>query len=487
MAKAATISKKDQDSVIVIDTRSRWWNVALIIICFVFLLGFRLQMNPIPTGDEPHYLIMDYSLIHDHDLSLANNYGRNVRLGLPYTTLYYQGWPHVSAKYANKQYSTHGFGLPVVLLPGFLFGQSAGAIIEMVLVATVVVWLTWRWTVEVTKSRKAAYFTAFVLSICYFFATLVGAIYPDMLIAALILITLICIERGYFRRRQHQLLLGIVLGFLVLVHLKAIVISLPALGVISYKFWRSDRKLPWVAIIVTLLFIAYYFLTLHQWFGVWSLSQVEGGQAFDSNPFRNVSAMLFDANRGLLVYSPVLLLITVGLPLWLKKYRNSLVAMLLVVGPTMAVLSIIPNWNGSVSPTGRYVMEFLPAFMPALALAAERLREVWQRTIVGVLTGVTLIVTLDAMLNRFPIILNNDVLWTRSSHFIQLQQITGVAFDRFLPQFSNTLDQYGNKAMLFGRFGKFKVLACYVIVSALLIYGFRLAYQKDQAKKLRSA
>lgn len=455
------------DDTFVINTHSRWFNVVLILICFFFMLGARLIVNPPATGDEPHYLIMDYSLLHDHDLSLANNYDHHTPLGLtPNPPFSYQGWPHVEARFANKQYSAHGHGLPLILLPGFLLGQATGAMLEMVLIATGVVVLTWVWTKQVTKNRKLSYVAAGLLAACYFFNTQSGSIYPDLLIAALSLIALITIDR-YYRNPHFRLLTSIVLGFLVIVHLKAILITVPALLVLCFKVWRTERRLPWAAIAIVVAFIAYYFLTLHQWFGVWSLSQVEGGQSFGASPLHNASAMLFDVNRGLLVYNPIFLLLFVGLPLWLKQRAESLIITLVILLPTIGALCMIPNWNGSASPTGRYLMEFLPAFIPAIVFALEKLNQSWQRVVTILLGVTTLFISLDFIVRRFPQI-NNSLYFTRPKLFEQIQAHTGLAFDRFLPA-------YSNNTTLISQHGLLKLAVGYLVVGILLLYGCYLS------------
>lgn len=464
----ATKTKKSRtDGMFVFDSYNKWFNVAVILVCFLFLLGVRLAVNPTPTGDEPHYLIMDYSLIHDRDLSLANNYDRQTSLGYDSGILSYQGWPYVEDHYANKQYSVHGFGLPIFLLPGFLFAQKDGAVFQMVLLAAFVVWLTWVWTKLVTKNRKLAYVASGLLTICYFFNTLAGAIYPDMLTAALTLIALIATER-YYRKPLFQLVIGLALGFLVLVHLKAIVIAAPVMLVLVYKLWKSDRKLPWLAIAAVGACVFYYFLTLYQWFGTLSLSEVEGGQSFGADIKHNLSAMLFDANRGLVIYNPILLLLFVGMPIWLKKHRQSLMLTLAALLPTIILLCMIPNWNGSASPVGRYIVSFLPVFIPAVAFAIESLwSKVWQRLVVIGLGSITFLITLNATFNKFPII-DNSKTTSRPILFEQIQQHTGWALDRLLPL-------YTNNTVLVSKHGWLKLLVGYLIIIGLVAYGFYLS------------
>lgn len=461
-----------ENGTIVVDTYNRWFNAALIAICFLLLLAVRLQTNQNTTGDEPYYLLADYSMVHDRDLSLANNYKDKNYLGFYNNPILdEQGTANVAPKYVAKAYSSHGNGLPLFILPGFFLAEKTGAVFEMILLSVGVVYLTWFRTKQVTKNRKVAYLAAGALAICYFFNGLVGVIYPDMLMAAITMVVLIILDEPY-KKPWFQFLLGFALGFLILVHFKSIIIVAPAMLILTYKSWRAERRIPWVSIAIVGLFTAYYFLTLYQWFGVWNLSAIQGGQPFNSNPLRNIPAMLFDSSRGLFIYNPITLLIVVGLPIWFKVHRRSLIETALVVGPTIASLCIIPNWNGSAAPTGRYIIEFLPALVPAIGFALIALTKVWQKVFVGILAFLTFLITLDATMMRFPYI-NGGLFINQPLLFSQIKAHTGLALDRLLPVYSNETTLIGQKGIL-------KVGVWSLLVLVLFWYGWYLGYRKKK-------
>jgi hypothetical protein len=465
-------NKKDKsEGIIRIDTRSRWFNLFVIGLCFFFLLAVRLQTNTATTGDEPHYLLMDYSLVHDHDLNLSNNFANK-----DYGTFYLFGnlLPQGAPKRAgsiNVLYEPHGIGLPVFLLPGFYLTAKNGAVFEMIVLGTVIIWLTWVWTKLITKNRMLAYIASASLVVCYFFNGLVGYIYPDVLIAALILITLIILEK-YYTQPRFQVLMGFTLGFLILVHFKTLDFVLPALAVLGYKLWRSEHKLPWSTTLITLAFIIYYFITYHQWFGVpISAAFGAGGANFGVNPLTNISAMLFDTNRGLLVFNPILLLIFIGIPLWLKRHLESLFVTAITLLPSIVVLSVFVQWNGGYAPNGRYIIEFLPAIIPAIAFAVESLYRSWQRVLVFLLAAISFLISLDFALRQFPL-LDPNLYKIRSPLFIQIQQHTGLAIDRLLPSYSTTP---ANITLLVSHHGFIKLAANYLLVVVLIVYGYYLS------------
>lgn len=469
--------KNSKDGIITINTYSRWFNVALLFLCFLLLLAVRTQQNQNTTGDEPYYLLMTHSLMHDRDLSLANNYEnkdfQSFYLG---SELGHQGGKEtIEPKYAAMEYSVHGNGLPILLLPGYIMAGKTGAVFLMLCLSVFIVYLTWLWTYNLTKHRVIAYITAATLMICYFFNWLSGTIYTDLPIAAITLITLIALDK-YYKKPIHEFIIGLALGILIIIHLKAIVFIAPAMLVLCYKQWREERKLPWVAIALVSAFTAYYFITLHQWFGKWNLSEIEGGQSFAANPLNNASAMLFDANRGVLIYNPVLLLLFVGIPVWFKKNRKSLWLVLFTLVPTIAILCMIPNWNGSAAPMGRYIMEFLPAFMPAIGFAIIALSKVWQRWVVFILAALTFLISLDGTIRRFPYI-DGSIFMTRPLLFKQVQEHTGLALDRLMPLYSTSAE-----TILLGHKGLFKIAAWYTLLIALFAYGCYLAKKIPKPK-----
>lgn len=456
-------------------------NIVLVVLVFLSLLGIRLYVNQMVTGDEPHYLLMTYSLVHDHDLNLRNNYLDNNYLSFyPNPGLGPQGNPAIINLNNPKVYSVHGFGLPLFLFTGFLIDAKNGAVVEMVLLATLVIVLVYIWTYQVTKRRLYSYIGALLLLICYFFNGVSGYIYPDMLIAALSLGILIALNK-YHRRVWAQVLLGFMMGFLVWVHFKTLDIVLPALVVESYLLYKSDRKLPWISYGIFAVFIAYYYYTLRKWFGAWSIQETWGGQGsqpatLTASPLNTIPAMLFDVNRGLIVYQPICLLLFVGLAPWFKKNKRSFLIGTLVIVPSIFILSIYTQWYGGGAETGRQIDDFLPAIFPAIPCAIMALKKPWQKITVLILALLSLLVTLDATFSKFWII-DPSIRIAKPQLFTQIQQNFHLNLSKFFLL-------YTNNTVLVSKYGPVKVVLVFVLIVALIYYGYWLAYKKSPAVRL---
>src|SRR3954451_4620395 len=95
--------------------RRRRLAFATIVVALVGLVAVRWHDSQPYSGDEPHYLLVSESLIHDGDVDVKNDY-----LGRRYHA-YYAGHldPHVNTRTftpaSRHWFSMHGVGLSAVL------------------------------------------------------------------------------------------------------------------------------------------------------------------------------------------------------------------------------------------------------------------------------------------------------------------------------------------------------------------------------------
>jgi hypothetical protein len=121
------------------------WTIGVFCVTLVVYALFTRQVllytNP-PTGDQPFYLHTAISIVQDHDIEESNNYQQqDERLYYPQTVSksgYYPGgflgilapFPlpphngHTTNRPPNEQYSKHGLGLSVLIVPGWALGVN---------------------------------------------------------------------------------------------------------------------------------------------------------------------------------------------------------------------------------------------------------------------------------------------------------------------------------------------------------------------------
>lgn len=446
----------------------RWQGWTLLALCFVFLLFVRFYVDHQVTGDEPHYLLMDYSLVHDGDLNLKNNYAHKDYRGFYPVDLGTKNQVAPRSETGpDKVYSIHGVGVPLLLLPGFWLAGPRGAEVEMVLVATIVVWLTWVWTAEMTDRKDLALLVSSMLVVCPFFNGLAGYIYPDIPIAGLTLAALIIIAR-YFDRPRWQLAFGVIISAMVFMHFKTLGLAAPLFLALVYRLWRAKRELPWAAALSAGVLLLVFFVSFHHWYGVWDPEHIYPSNiSLQTSPLRNIPAMLFDANRGALIYNPLLLLIFVGLAVWFRRQKEMFILALLSILPSIGVLSVFNAWEGGYAPTGRYLMDFLPVLFPAAAFALMVLKTKWQKALAGLLVLATVLITLELTFTKAPYVDSSQYRPTPVL-FDKIKHQTGVNLEHLLPK-------YSNRVTLDDRNGAAKLLLGSAVLVGLTGYGYYLS------------
>lgn len=97
-----------------------------LVIFFVITPGFLKKVYfGAPTGDEPYYLLIAHSIIHDHDIELTNNFDNQDYLH------YYPGelYPRHEAKTTRPGlYSKHMPGVSLLIAPFYAIGDWHGSV-----------------------------------------------------------------------------------------------------------------------------------------------------------------------------------------------------------------------------------------------------------------------------------------------------------------------------------------------------------------------
>lgn len=456
----------------VLGSRKRFriiFRVALAVLCTGLLIFVRQHYDNQPiVGDQPHYMLMEYSLVHDHDFNLANNFahhdsdtfGNYPPDGLIPGGQVGPGQVHTP----SHQYSIHGVGLPLLVLPGYVWRGAAGIEVEMILVAVAVVFLVYYWSKIITKSVKLSFIASAALFASYVFYGLAAYIFPDMLIGALIIASLIIVLA-----RPHsigwQIVLAVLMGFSVFVHYKLLGFVGLTFLILCYKTWTQQRKLPYAtAIPLFILTVAFFYLT-HKWFGIWNPSKVIADLGVGMHPeatFKNLSAILFDSARGFVSNNPFFLLLFVGLPIWFRKSRETFVITLVCIAPQVVTFVMFNDWRGGDSPAGRYIMNFLPVLMPTVVFAMLYLRKTWQRLIVAVLFAA------NAAIAFYYMKIQLGWLGVDSPVSSPILKGTSLAFDHLFPQFDAATNPLG-------RYDWIRVVVYYLVLIGLMLYGYVLS------------
>lgn len=443
--------------------------VAFAVLSLAILIFVRLNYDNQPiVGDQPHYMLMEYSLVHDRDFNLANNFANHDSdtFGIyppDGLTAAGQVGPGQS-KTPDHQYSIHGIGLPLLMWPGYVLGGTFGVQIVMMVIAVGVLYLTYYWTKHITKSIKYSFIASLGLFVSYLFYGLAGYIFPDIVMAAVIVGSLLILAKAP-HNPMWQAILGVILGFSLLVHYKMLAFAAFVILCLCYITWKQFRKIPYAAIITITLFGALLLYLTHEWFGIWNPSGVLADLGVGPRPaalLNNLSAVLFDSARGIIPNSPIFLLVFLGLPIWFRKNKLTLAMTLICIALPVAAFVVFSDWRGGDSPAGRYAMNFLPVLAPAMALAIQYLRTLWERLLVALLFIITAAITV------YFAKIELGWLGVTSPISSPILYNTRLAFDRIFPQFDVATQPTGKSDWL-------KVALYYSILLGLVIYGWYLS------------
>ncbi|HEV7485703.1 MAG TPA: hypothetical protein VGQ65_08470 [Thermoanaerobaculia bacterium] len=335
----------------------RWSaNRAFVIAAIGYALMISLQLRTPIDGDEPYYLLMTESLVHDHDLDLTNQY-RDVAhsdIGRP-DLLPQPGDPRGAH---GEQYSRHEPFLPILLTPGFAVGGLPGALAVIGLFGALLARSTIRFLEDEgigdATTRVLFPLIAFGPPVI-FYAT---RIWPEVPAAFFFLEAV----RGIRQRRPPRWIAAIFALVLLKIRFGLLAVML------LIRVLRTKRQLAIAAAVVAVPLVI-----------AWLIS----GNAMNTHSIRELLpsgaifywlglfGLILDGAAGIVFQAPLYALAILALPRWRSMpdgFRLGMSASLLYL------LYLIPRseWHGGWSPPLRYIV----VLMPILALGAAT---IWER------------------------------------------------------------------------------------------------------------
>ena len=371
VAKVATFS-----IFVAVGENVRWSaNRAALIALVVYGFTIPAMLRTPIDGDEPFYLLMTESLVHDHDLDLANQYAAIERTASGRTDLRPYAddpkGPH------GEQYSRHEPFLPLLLVPGYLLGGLYGAIGTIALFGVLLVRSTIRWMEDegIPDAAARAVFPLFAFGPpVLFYAT---RIWPEVPAAFFFVEAL----RGMRNERMKRWVPAILA--LVLLKLRFVLV---AIGVVASGVLRVGRASPRRSTRNAILAVAILIVPLLvMWLVTGSATSVHSwGEILPAPGPRYVTGffgLLTDGMSGIPFQAPFYLIGLFAILRWRSMPQGFRMG---VLAGSLYVLYLLPRpeWHGGWAPPLRYLV-FL---MPVLALGVASL---WDRVSRGVIAIVS--------------------------------------------------------------------------------------------------
>lgn len=343
-------------------------------IAFVVFLSIHAGQENLPTGDEPHYLVIAQSLLLDRDMKVANNYERG-----DYDQ-YYGGWlrPHLSASAGTgAAYSVHAPGLPLIIAPAFAAGGYRGAVVWVALLTAIGTALVWLAAHTLTANPAAAWFSWAVVALTVPTALLGSLVYPDAIAGVALaagLLALVSIDGSPNGEWPlwRSIALGAAIGTLPWLHTRltlpaGILAALFALRVIGTRNAAWKRQL--IAFCVPLaVSTAGWLVVFRLVYGTLNPSAPYGGVPLEIGHIGSgLLGLILDQEFGLLPNAPVHVVSLMGVWVLARAHRRLAIETLLLIVPYVIAASAYPMWWAGSSSPARFLT---PIVFPLSVVAA---------------------------------------------------------------------------------------------------------------------
>jgi hypothetical protein len=318
------------------------------------------QRTPI-DGDEPYYLLVTESIVHDHDLDLRNQYANIAHTDTRRPDLIPQPGDPVGPH--GEQYSRHEPFLPLLMAPGYALFGVQGAIGTIALFGILLVRSLVRFLEDEGVSDDAI---RALMPLIVFGPPLVFyavRIWPEVPAAFCFVEAIRGVRQGRGQRWIPALLA------LVLLKLRFLLVAVMLVPFVLRRT-RSRALLPVLALILAVPMLVVWLASgsatnVHTW--------RELLPVLDPAPYlRGFFGLLLDGAAGIAFQAPLYLLGIFAFARWRDMPDGFRIG---AIASSLYVLTLLPRaeWHGGWSPPLRYLV----FCMPVLALGAATL---WQQS-----------------------------------------------------------------------------------------------------------
>lgn len=348
------------------------------LLSFLVFSGAAWLASPsLPTGDEPHYLVVTQSLLYDHDLKIENNHRQG-----DYRA-YFTGdlLPHYIRRGRNGQiYSIHAPGLPALVLPAFAIAGYHGVIVFLLIVSASACALAWWLAWRVTGSNGAAWFGWAGVTFAAPFLLESYTVLPDGPGAAVVLSGVWALLRATWESEEGDrhgedsiravlpwFFHGLAFALLPWMHTRFAVIAATLGGLILVRLAHAPNPLSKAVAFLSAPALSalgwlFFFVIVY---GVPDPTAPYGGDTQNSFAFlpNGLGGLLFDQGFGLLATAPVLVVAFAGF----ARTKRLALEWLVMAGPYLLAVATFPLWWAGMSGPARF---FVPLLLPLAIPAA---------------------------------------------------------------------------------------------------------------------
>ncbi|MCL4459975.1 MAG: hypothetical protein M1136_06840 [Chloroflexi bacterium] len=350
------------------------WQAVLIFLLSLFIF-FLLTPHivaelDLPRGDEPYYLLIAHSLLYDHDIEMSNNYAQK-----DYWSYYPEELlPHRSQTKRPGWYEKHSIGLPLLISPAYALGSRLGTVLWLNVLAALLsanIFLLAREVTGKTFPALSTWLATVFTNPLFSYSFLIFPALPATLL----------VTYAYRRSRLatgnaawQTFLVSICLAFLPWLHPRFLLIVLP-LG--AFFLFKRHYRWPALLLFIIPLFLSGILLMSYYYYLYGTIVPNYHDHAGAQGVLGTINGLFgsfLDQQWGLLVYSPIYMLLFAGLVRLWKERRSELFWIAVIGLPYLLFIANYHLWWGEWCPPARYLVPLTPLFVVGIASAIASIR-----------------------------------------------------------------------------------------------------------------
>ena len=410
------------------------WPLVLLAIAIQLPGFFWFTYHDELKGDEPYFLLITTSLIHDQDINLENNYIQHDSLKFIDRILEPQLWDTYSDGMLKSRHSRF---LPLLLIPGFLAAGKWGAIFTMEIFAVLLFLLLFKTAFLLTRSIESS-LTATVLMTTtapiYIYSHRLYAEIPGALLAILSFYICLSLNRKPKIAAFLICLITAVASFLKFRFILLCASTLVIFIIVHIRTWKKILTITAIGIFFIFLILTVNTFIFGAAFIRYSIADLTRTNLH--HLFTGILGQFWDIQFGVLPLNPLLLGAIAGtIPLW-RNCRNKshwFAIWIFSFLPYFFLISAYAELMGGDCPRGRFSVTWLPYLTFPLASFIHWCRNGAQRILFWILVIATLV--LNAIYFSAP-----EFLWEAAGNGSRLLTFLSLALRTdvlsMLPSFS---------------------------------------------------
>lgn len=364
--------------------------VSAVFLAYLLLLPtFVRRLDPL-TGDEPFYVMTAISMVRDFDLDESNNYANR-----DYDEFYppdplpadWRGWPafprdlppHPAVTDRPGLYTKHGLGLSLLIaLPYAVFGR-VGAMLVVMACATALAAQMYLLGRDVGASPRLAAVLTLALSLTMPLAPYALLLFPEVP-AALLLLYAVRRLAAHANAPWHMLAAGVAIGFLPWLH-QRFGLTAAVLGIVLVVCWRAAwPSWPFLGAIGAVIAGGVSIVAYNFWLYGQPLQNTRDHAGFSGlhGTVNGLFGVMIDAQWGLFIAAPLLVLSISALPWWYQHARRLALISAAAIVPYLALVAAYKVWWGEWGPPARYMTPIVPFAIAPLAAWLRSVAPGWR-------------------------------------------------------------------------------------------------------------